>query len=471
MRRGQALFIDGAWVSSLDAQVVDVVDAATEDVLETVALGGPADIDRAVLAAGRAFPAWAATPRADRVQLVQRALNLLEQMEDEIARTVAREVGTPLASSLAIQARLALSDVRNSLAAVRALQWEHRIGNSLVVREPAGVVAAITPWNYPLHQVCAKVAPALLAGCTVVLKPSELAPLTAYMLAEVLQAVGLPRGVFNLVPGGRQAGEALAAHPGVDLVSLTGSVGAGRSVMEAAAKGIRRVSLELGGKSSLVVLEDAPLADAVGRAVSSCFLNNGQTCSALTRLLVHEDQLGEAEALAAAAADKYVVGDPMDPATTLGPLVSKEQQARVQRYVQIGVEEGARLVAGGSDTPAGKSRGFYVAPTVLSGVTNDMRVAQEEIFGPVLTILAYRDETDAVNQANGTPFGLSGGVWSGDPARAEAVARRLRTGQVSVNGGAFNPAAPFGGYKQSGIGRELGVYGLEEFLETKALHL
>jgi aldehyde dehydrogenase (NAD+) len=310
-----------------------------------------------------------------------------------------------------------------------------------------------------------------VAGCTVVLKPSELAPLSAFLLADALAEAGLPAGVFNLLPGtGTTVGRALAAHPGVDMVSLTGSVAAGRSVMQAAAEGIRRVALELGGKSSMVVLDDASLADGVGRAVASCFSNNGQMCSALTRLLVRHDQLDKAAELAATAAGGYLVGDPLDPATTIGPLVSKEQQQRVQRYVQIGIDEGARLVSGGADTPAGLTRGFFVQPTVLTEVTGDMRVAQEEIFGPVLTILPYRDDDEAVALANGTDFGLSGAVWADDPRRAEAVARRLRTGQVSVNGGRFNPAAPFGGYKKSGIGRELGVFGLEEYLETKALH-
>jgi acyl-CoA reductase-like NAD-dependent aldehyde dehydrogenase len=358
------------------------------------------------------------------------------------------------------------------VSAAAELRWEEQVGNSLVVREPAGVVAAITPWNYPLHQVCAKLAPALAAGCTVVLKPSELAPLTAYLLAGALAEAGLPAGAVNLVTGtGPVVGEALTAHPMVDMISFTGSIGAGRQVMRAAADGVKRVALELGGKSSLVVLDDADLAPAVDRVMASCFSNNGQTCSALTRLLVPAAWLGDAEAIAAEAAARQLLGDPFDGATTVGPLVSAAQRDRVLGYVHSGLDEGATLVAGGAGRPAGFDRGFYVAPTVLSGVRNEMRVAQEEIFGPVLTLLPYADEDDAVRQANGTPYGLSGGVWSGDPQHARAVARRLRTGQVSVNGGAFNAAAPFGGYKQSGIGRELGRFGLEEFLETKAMHL
>jgi acyl-CoA reductase-like NAD-dependent aldehyde dehydrogenase len=472
VRRFDAQFIAGEWVSGAGGDRLPVTDAATEEVLARIPAGTPADVDRAVRAAAAAFPRWAGTDLAERLAVLERTAQILLRRAEEIAETVAHEVGTPLPSSRVIQAALAITDVRNTVSAAAELRWEEQVGNSLVVREPAGVVAAITPWNYPLHQVCAKVAPALAAGCTVVLKPSELAPLTAYLLAEALAEAGLPAGAVNLVTGtGPVVGEALTAHPMVDMISFTGSVGAGRQVMRAAADGVKRVALELGGKSSLVVLDDADLAAAVDRVVASCFSNNGQTCSALTRLLVPAAWLGDAEAIAAEAAARQLLGDPFDAATTVGPLVSAAQRDRVLGYVHIGLDEGAKLVAGGAERPAGFGRGFYVAPTVLSGVSNEMRVAQEEIFGPVLTLLPYGDEDDAVRQANGTPYGLSGGVWSGDPQHARAVARRLRTGQVSVNGGAFNPAAPFGGYKQSGIGRELGRFGLEEFLETKALHL
>jgi aldehyde dehydrogenase (NAD+) len=471
MRGTNGLFIDGSWVAPASGHAVEVLDAATEEVVETVMLADATDVDRAVASARRAFDGWAATPLTQRIAVVERSLDLLTERAEEIARTITREVGTPLSASREIQAGLALADIRLTVEAAREVAWTRTVGNSLVVREPVGVVAAITPWNYPLHQVCAKVAPALIAGCPVVLKPSELAPLTAYILADALAEAGLPPGVFNLLPGtGAAVGSALAGHPDVDMVSLTGSVAAGSAVMRAASEGIRRVALELGGKSSMVVLGDAPLADAVGRAVSSCFSNNGQMCSALTRLLVRHDQIEEATQLAAAAAEAHVVGDPLDPATTVGPLVSRQQRQRVQAYVRAGIDEGAKLVAGGAETPAGHAKGYFVAPTVFTGVSGDMRIAQEEIFGPVLTILAYRDDDEAVALANGTDFGLSGAVWSDDPARAEAVARRLRTGQVSVNGGRFNPAAPFGGYKKSGIGRELGVFGLEEYLETKAIH-
>lgn len=466
-----SLYIDGSWVAPTDGSgQLSVIEAATEEVIATVALAGPGDVDRGVDAARRAFDGWAATPLAERTAVVRDTLDRLTKRADEIARTVSREVGTPSAESHAVQAGLALTDIRLTIEAAEEIDWERTVGRSLVLREPVGVVAAITPWNFPLHQACAKVAPALVAGCTIVLKPSEVAPLTAYLLAEALDEAGAPAGVFNLLAGtGPAIGAAMAAHDGVDMVSLTGSVRAGQAVMHAAADGIRRVALELGGKSAMIVLDDAPLSEAVGRTVKNCFTNNGQMCSALTRLLVPQHLLDDATDAAVAVAETYVVGDPLDPATTLGPLASKEQQQRVQNYVRIGVDEGARLATGRADSPDGMGRGYFVRPTVLTGVTGQMRVAREEIFGPVLVIVAYRDEDEAVAIANATDFGLSGGVWSGDPARAEAIARRLRTGQVSVNGGPFNPAAPFGGYKKSGIGRELGAFGLEEFLETKAI--
>jgi acyl-CoA reductase-like NAD-dependent aldehyde dehydrogenase len=352
------------------------------------------------------------------------------------------------------------------------LPWEQQIGNSLVVREPVGVVGAITPWNYPLHQIAAKVAPALTAGCTVVLKPSEVTPLNAYILAEIMEEVGAPAGVFNLVSGtGPVVGEAIAAHPGIDMVSFTGSTRAGRRVSEVAAASVKRVALELGGKSPNVILDDADLETAVVGGIRNVMLNSGQTCSALTRMLVPRERLAEAEAIAAAAIGQTVVGDPFAAETAVGPLVSAVQRDRVRSYIERGVAEGARLVCGGADAPAGLERGFYVQPTVFSDVTPEMTIAQEEIFGPVLAIMPYDDEDDAVRIANDTIYGLAGGVWSADEERAKRVARRLRTGQVEINGGVFNPLAPFGGYKQSGHGRELGPYGIEEFLTLKSLQL
>ena len=355
---------------------------------------------------------------------------------------------------------------------VDGFPFEEQVGNSAIVREPVGVVGAITPWNYPLHQIAAKVAPALAAGCTVVLKPSEVAPLNAFILAEIIDEVGLPHGVFNLVTGvGPVVGEAIAAHPDVDMVSFTGSTRAGRRVSELASQTVKRVALELGGKSPNVILDDADLERAVVDGVGKCYLNSGQTCSALTRMIVPRSKLGEVEAIAAKAAETYTTGDPFDSGTRLGPLVSAVQRERVRNYINKGVEEGARLVTGGAEAPEGLDRGYFVRPTVFSDVRTDMTIAQEEIFGPVLAIIPYDTEDEAVEIANDTIYGLAGGVWSGDPERAKAVARRIRTGQVEVNGGSFNPMAPFGGYKQSGHGRELGKFGLEEYLEVKSLQL
>jgi betaine-aldehyde dehydrogenase len=351
-------------------------------------------------------------------------------------------------------------------------QWEEKVGNSIVVREPVGVVACITPWNYPLHQIAAKVAPALAAGCTVVLKPSEVAPLNAFILAEIIDSVGLPKGVFNLVTGfGPVVGEALAKHPDVDMVSFTGSTRAGKRVSELAAATVKRVALELGGKSAAIVLDDADLAAAVKGTVSACFLKSGQTCSAHTRMPVPEAKYAEAAKLAAEEAQKFTLGDPMDEKTRLGPLTSAAQRERVRGYIRKGIEEGAELLAGGPDAPAGLDKGYYVKPTVFGQVKPDSTIAQEEIFGPVLSIITYQDEADAIRIANDTPYGLGGGVWSATEEHALKVARRLRTGQVDINGGPFNMFAPFGGFKQSGHGRELGKFGLEEFLELKSLQL
>jgi aldehyde dehydrogenase (NAD+) len=355
---------------------------------------------------------------------------------------------------------------------VEEIAWEEEVGNSLIVREPAGVVAAITPWNYPLHQIANKVAPALSAGCTVVLKPSEVVPLNAFVLAEICDEVGLPAGVFNLVTGtGPVVGEAIVSHPETDMVSFTGSTRAGRRVSELAARSVKPVSVELGGKSPNVILDDADLEQAVTDGVAKCFLNSGQTCSALSRMLVSRDQLEQAERIAAVVAESFTPGDPFTEGTMLGPLVSEKQLERVRGYIDKGMAEGAKLVTGGSEAPDRLEQGYFVRPTVFSEVTTEMTIAQEEIFGPVLAIMPYEDEEDAVRIANDTIYGLAGGVWSADEERAMRVAGRIRTGQVEINGGAFNPLAPFGGYKQSGHGRELGRYGLEEFLVAKSLQL
>jgi acyl-CoA reductase-like NAD-dependent aldehyde dehydrogenase len=466
------LFVGGEWVGPAGSGTIAVVNAATEEVMGRVPEGTAADVDRAVAAARAAFEPWAATPVALRSELMAAVGARLAERSDEIAALVAQELGMPLPLSKAIQAGLPTMTFSSIPQLVAEVTWEERIGNSLVVREPIGVVGAITPWNYPLHQIAAKVAPALAAGCTVVLKPSEVTPLNAFVLAEIFAEVGLPAGVFNLVTGfGPVVGEAIAAHDGIDMVSFTGSTRAGRRVSEVASATVKPVALELGGKSANVILDDADLGAAVTNGVAKCFLNSGQTCSALTRMLVPRERLAEAEATAAAVAEHFTPGDPFAEGTVLGPLVSDVQRQRVREYIRRGEAEGARLVTGGAEPPEGLETGYYVRPTVFSDVRNDMTIAQEEIFGPVLAIIPYDDEDDAVRIANDSSYGLAGGVWSGDEERAVRVARRIRTGQVEINGGAFNPLAPFGGFKQSGHGRELGRLGLEEYLVAKAMQL
>jgi len=464
------LYIGGRWVASASPATIDVHSASTEEVVARVPAGDRADVDRAVAAARGAFDAWSRTPPAERAAVLRRIHDGLKARGDEIARTIATEVGTPLKMAQRIQAVLPVSSFGLYGELVAEFAFEEQVGNATVVREPVGVVAAITPWNYPLHQIAAKVAPALGAGCTVVLKPSEVAPLNAFILAEIAGAAGVPAGVFNLISGtGASVGEALVQHPDVDMVSFTGSTRAGRRIGELAAGSVKRVALELGGKSPSIVLDDADLAAAVKTTVNVCFLNSGQTCNALTRLLVPQARYEDAARLAVENARTFTVGDPLQGDARLGPLVSAAQRERVRAYIRKAVEEGAELLEGGPDAPAGLARGYYVRPTVLGRVRPGSTVDQEEIFGPVLSIIAYRDEDDAVRIANGTIYGLAAAVWSGDEARALRVARRLRAGQVDINGGGFNINAPFGGFKQSGRGRELGKYGLEEFLEYKSL--
>jgi acyl-CoA reductase-like NAD-dependent aldehyde dehydrogenase len=468
----EKIYIGGEWVQSTGSGRIEVVNASTEEVMGSVPEGTPEDVDRAVAAAREAFESWSRTPVDERAEWMQRIAQALGERMDEIAALIAQEVGMPLKLSRMIQAGLPTMDFGSMPEVMAQTAWEEEVGNSLVIREPVGVVGAITPWNYPLHQVSAKVAPALAAGATVVLKPSEVAPLNAFVLADILDELGLPAGVFNLVTGfGPVVGEAMAGHPGIDMISFTGSTAAGRRVSEVAAGTVKRVALELGGKSPNVILEDADLEQAVVDGVSKCFLNSGQTCSALTRLLVPRSSLRQAEQIAVSAAAQFKPGDPFDPQTRLGPLVSDRQRERVRGYIRRGQEEGAKLLTGGAEAPDGLARGYFVAPTVFSEVTPEMTIAQEEIFGPVLAIMPYEDEEDAVRIANDTMYGLAGGVWSGDEEHAKAVARRIRTGQVEINGGAFNPLAPFGGYKQSGHGRELGRFGLDEFLQVKSLQL
>jgi len=466
------VFIGGEWVPSTGTGTLDVIDSTTEAVMGTIPEGSTKDVDLAVAAARAAFPAWSATPVKERTDLLTRVSQELGTRMDELANLITHEVGMPLVLSQLVQVGLPMSTFGSMAQVATDFTWEQTVGNSLIVREPIGVVGAITPWNYPLHQIAAKVAPALAAGCTVVLKPSEVAPLNAFVLAEIFEQVGLPAGVFNLVSGaGPVVGEAIAAHPDVDMVSFTGSTRAGKRVSEVASGTVKRVALELGGKSANVILDDADLAKAVPDGVQKCYLNSGQTCSALTRMLVPRERLSEVEDLAVDAAEAFTPGDPFDPSSRLGPLVSSAQRDRVRNFIDKGVGEGATLLTGGVESPEGLSSGFFVRPTVFSGVTPDMTIARDEIFGPVLSIIPYDTEEEAIAIANDSDYGLAGGVWSGDPERAKSVARQLRTGQVEVNGGGFNPLAPFGGYKQSGNGREYGSFGLEEFLEVKAMQL
>lgn len=462
MKPHDGMYIDGEWRPAAGTETIDVVNPADEQVFATVPAGTAADVDAAVGAARAAFPGWAATPPAERAARIAALRDILAARRDEIAETVTAELGAPLPFSQAVHAGLpvAVAGSYAELAATHA--FEERIGNSTVLHEPVGVVGAITPWNYPLHQIVAKVAPALAVGCTVVLKPAEDTPLVAQLFAEAVHEAGVPAGVFNLVTGlGPVAGQALAAHEGVDLVSFTGSTAVGRQIAATAGAAVKRVALELGGKSANVILPGADLAKAVNVGVANVMSNSGQTCSAWTRMLVHRDRYEEAVALAVTAAAKYVPGE------RIGPVVNAKQHERVRGYIAKGVEEGARLVAGGTDVP--RERGYWVSPTVFADVTPEMTIAQEEIFGPVLSILAYEDEEDALRIANGTVYGLAGAVWAADEAAAVAFARRMDTGQVDINGGRFNPLAPFGGYKQSGVGRELGPHGLTEYLQTKSL--
>lgn len=470
MIQHQNLFIDGRFCEPAEnAAPTEVENPFNREIVGHIPSGGPADVDRAVAAATRALPGWAGLPAQERADYLERIADGLENRQEEIAMLITQEVGTPMRVSRSVQAGLPVKVLREAAGALRATSFETKIGNSIVQRVPIGVVGAITPWNYPLHQIVGKVAGALAAGAPIVLKPSDIAPLSAFILAEVISDAGVPAGVFNLVSGsGRRVGEALISHPGVGLVSFTGSTATGSKVAAAAALRTVPTSLELGGKSASVVLPDADLATAIKVSVANAFLNAGQTCTAWSRLLLPNDRMEEAEPLLIAAANRYAPGDPGQESTRMGPLVSSQQRDRVLELVEKGKAEGARILTGGvAHHDAGT--GYFVEPTVLVDVEPQSTVAQEEIFGPVLVVIGYETVDDAIEIANGTGYGLAGGVWSADTEKAADVAGRLLAGQVDINGAAFNPAAPFGGFKQSGYGREFGIFGLEEYLTTRSI--
>ncbi|MEH6590711.1 MAG: aldehyde dehydrogenase family protein [Halioglobus sp.] len=471
MHTFEKFYINGEWVAPSGSAVIEVVNPTTEQVCGSVPSGDAADVDTAVAAAKAAFPDWAATPAAERSAFIAQLTAKLDENKEDIGALISEQLGMPIGWSIAIQVGLPTGVMASYIDLPAEMDKEEEVGNSLVIREPIGVCGFITPWNYPLHQIVGKVAPALAAGCTMVLKPSSETPLDAFKFAELIDEVGLPAGVFNLVTGpGRVVGEAIAVHADVDMLSITGSTEAGVRVAELAAPTVKRVTQELGGKSASVVLEGADLATAVGGAVVSLSINTGQTCAALTRLIVPSSKRDEVVAIAKAAAETVVVGGAFEEGAGMGPMVSRSQQETVRKYIRSGIDQGATLVTGGLDMPAGKDEGYFVAMTIFADVTNDMTIAQEEVFGPVLSIICYDTEEEAIAIANDSPYGLSGAVW-GEPENAKKVARQIRTGQVFINGGDFNIAAPFGGYKQSGNGRELGAQGLHEFIEIKSLQL
>jgi aldehyde dehydrogenase (NAD+) len=463
-------YIDGRWVAPVVPKTLDVIDPATEQPVARISVGSAADVDRAVAAARRAFEAFSRTSREERVALLERVIAAYQSKLPEIADMISREMGAPLSLAKNAQAPAGLAHLKQALAVLKEFRFEETKGTTRILREPVGVCGLITPWNWPMNQIMCKVAPALAAGCTMILKPSEVAPLSGIMAATVLHEAGVPAGVFNLVNGeGPVVGAAMAAHPGIDMMSFTGSTRAGTQVAKAAADTVKRVAQELGGKSANIILDDADFGKSVKGGVRACFNNSGQSCNAPTRMLVPRARLAEAVAIAKDAAAAVVVGDPRTEGTTIGPVVSRTQFDKIQALIKKGIAEGAELVTGGPGRPEGLERGYYVRPTVFTNVRNDMTIAREEIFGPVLSILPYEDEEEAIRIANDTPYGLSGYVASGDPQRALRVASRLRTGMVHLNGATVDHAAPFGGYKQSGNGREWGEFGLTEFLEVKAV--
>jgi aldehyde dehydrogenase (NAD+) len=470
MQERLQFYIDGRWVDPTERRTLDVINPATEEPIGRIAMGNAKDVDTAVTAAQKAFESFSQTTREQRIELLRNILTSYQKRYEELAQTMSLEMGAPSWLAKLAQAATGVGHLNETIKVLESYEFEERIGNSMIRREPFGVCGFITPWNWPVNQIMCKVAPALAAGCTMVLKPTEVAPLNAAILAEIFHEAGVPAGVFNLVNGdGPTVGQAIASHPGVDMVSFTGSTRAGIAVAKAAADTVKRVTQELGGKSANIILDDADLQGAVSGGIGNCVMNSGQSCNAPTRMLVPESMHDQAAEIAKTAAEGVVVGDPSTEGTTIGPVVSEAQWNKIQRLIQLGIDQGATLVTGGTGRPDGLERGYYVKPTVFANVKNDMTIAREEIFGPVLSILPYRDEEDAVRIANDTVYGLSGYVQSGDIERARRVASRLRTGQVLLNGAQPDFAAPFGGYRHSGNGREWGRFGFEEFLETKAV--
>ena len=463
-------YIDGQWVDPQQPQDCPVINPATEQRIATISLGGPADVDRAVVAARRAFEAYAHSTVAERSALIGRVLDAYRRRQDEIGAAISEEMGAPLAFARRSQAGIGAAHLATMLEVLQTFRFSEERDGMLLLREPVGVCGFITPWNWPINQIACKVVPALAAGCTMVLKPSEIAPLSASLFAAVIHEAGVPPGVFNLVHGdGPGVGQAIAAHPDVDMLSFTGSTRAGIAVARAGADTVKRVHQELGGKSPLLILDEQSLEAAVRWGVTDCFSNSGQSCNAPSRMLVPAALHGRATVLAKAVAEAMVVGDPRDAATQLGPVVSQTQFDKIQRLIQAGLDEGATLVCGGPGRPPGLTQGFYVRPTVFAAVRNTMKIAREEIFGPVLSILPYGDEAEAIRIANDTPYGLAAYVWSADPADARRVAGRIRAGMVHINGADLPLNAPFGGFKQSGNGREWGEFGLADFLELKVV--
>jgi acyl-CoA reductase-like NAD-dependent aldehyde dehydrogenase len=470
MKTYDKIYINGQWVFPAGKDKVAVINPCTEEAIASVPLGSEQDVDRAVQAARQAFPSWSKTAVGDRVKLIAKLAEAIAARQNEIGDTISREMGMPSAWSRMIQVGLPVATLNSFVPILENYEFSSAMGRTEIVKEPIGVCGFITPWNYPLHQLVGKVAPALAAGCTMVAKPSQLAPLNAYLLTEIMQEIGVPPGVFNLVAGaGSKVGYALSSHPDVDMVSLTGSTKSGIAVAQAAAATIKRVTLELGGKSANVLLEDADIATAVMKGVYNCFLNSGQTCIALSRMIVPAHKQKEIVAMAKAFVESMVMGDAFTDGVYLGPMVDDVQRQSVREYIRTGMSEGATLVTGGPEPPENLPKGYYVKPTLFADVKPDMTIAQEEIFGPVLCILPYRTEAEAIEIANNSRYGLSGSVWSADPERANAAARQIRSGQVFINGADFDINAPAGGYKQSGLGRERSKFGLEEYLEIKAL--